>query len=211
MSGPPKDLPASQLWLKLASTERPFKVVDFPRKDSKGEPIGQLAIRVLTQEEQMICTSAAEDVTRKHLKEAKKEDLGYERLFTDAVCVEMLYRACRDSDDPSRPAFPTPKNIREQLTTDECAKLFEHYLTVQLELGPLVTQMSEEELEAWIDRLVEGGSAVPLALLASDLQQILVLYMAYQLRSLPTDKSSATSPPEEIMPGDSEKIPETSE
>lgn len=205
MSGPPKDIPASQLWLKLQELPRPSKLVDFPRKGEDGEPVGQLAIRILTQEEQMICSIAAEKSARDHLKEAKRDDLGYERFYTDAVCVEVLYRACRDPEDPSRPAFPTSKQIREALTTEECAALFNHYLTIQLELGPTVISMSDAELEAWIDRLVEGGSAFPFDLLSSDLQKLVLLHMGYQLRSSQTDKSSAGSPPEETPPSDNEQ------
>lgn len=197
MSGPSKEIPSSQLWLRLQEQPRPSKLVDFPRKGPNGEPIGQLRIRILTQEEQMVCTAEAENLARKHLKEGKKDELGYERLFSDSVCVEVLYRACRDAEDPEKPAFPAPTEMRRQLTTEECAKLFEHYLTVQLELGPTVATMSDEELEAWIDRLVEGGSAFPFDLLSSDLQKLLVLHMAFQLRHSRTDKSSAGSQPEE--------------
>lgn len=203
MAGPPKDIPASQLWLKLQTLPRPFKLVDFPRQGSDGQPVGQLAIRILTQEEQMICTAAAEEFVRKHIKDGKKDELGYERLFSDAVSVEVLYRACRDADDPERPAFPTPKQIREQLTTEECGKLFEYYLTVQLELGPTVISMSDEEMEAWIDRLAEGGSAYPLDSVSSDRQKILFLYMAFQLRSSRMGTASVGSPPEESLPKDS--------
>lgn len=205
MSGPPQDTPASQLWLALSSQERPDKLVDFPRRNMKGEPVGQLRIRILTQEEQMTCAASAERFARKHLKDSKADDLGYERVFTDAVCVEILFRACRDADDSKRPAFPSPEKLREALTTEECAKLFEHYLTVQVELGPTVVNMSDEEFEAWIDRLAEGGSAFPFDLLSSDLQKILLLYMAYQLRSSPTETSSVGTPLEESIPNEFEQ------
>jgi ssRNA-specific RNase YbeY (16S rRNA maturation enzyme) len=199
-------MPASKLWLKLQELPRPTQVVDFPRMIND-EPVGKIAMRVLTQEEQMICTAAAEEVVRKHMKDARKDELGYERLFTDAVCVEVLYRACRDADDPTNTVFPTPKDIRSALTTEECAKLFEHYITIQLELGPTVATMSDEEMEAWIDRLVEGGSAFPLDLLSSDQRKLLTLYMAYQLRTSPTDTFSAGWQPDESTPSDSEKPP----
>jgi hypothetical protein len=197
MSLPPTDISPSQLWVKLSSTERPSQVVDFPRRGPDGEPVGQLRIRILTQEEQMSCASAAEKVAREHLKEAKKDDLGYERLFTDACMIEVLFRACRDLDDPKKPAFPAPKNIRQALTTEECGMLFQHYLTAQLELGPTEGSMSDEEIEAWISRLAEGGSAFPFDLLSSDLQKILLLYMAYQLRSSPKDSAFAGPPLDE--------------
>jgi len=156
----------------------------------------------------MVCTAAAEKIAKEHLKDSKKDELGYERLFTDAVCVEVLFRACRDAEDVSKPAFPSPKSIRHALTTEECAMLFQHYLTVQLELGPMVVTMSDDEVEAWITRLAEGGSSFPFDMLSSDLQKILLLHMAYQLRSLPTDKSFAGSLPEESSTSDSPPLDE---
>lgn len=202
MSLPPTNIPASQLWLALCSKERPSQIVDFPRTLPNGDPVGQLRIRVLTQEEQMAATTAAERVAREHLKEAKRDDLGYERLYSDAYCIETLFRACRDVDDVTRPAFPAPKQIRQTMTTEECGALFQHYLTVQLELGPTVWKMSDEEYEAWISRLAEGGSAFLFDTLSSDLQKMLLLYMAYQLRSSPTDNTSAGSQPEETTSND---------
>lgn len=203
MSGPPKDIEPSSLWLKLSGKERPFKLVDFPRNDENGEPIGQLAIRILTQEEQMAATAAAEKLAKELLKDGKKDEIGYERLFTDAVCLEVLFRACRDPEDQVRSAFPSVKQIQKALTTEECAVLFSHYLTVQMELGPIVISMSDEEIEAWITRLAEGGSAFPFDLLSSDLQKIVLLSMAFQLRSSATDKSSAGSQLEESTANDS--------
>ena len=196
MSGPPADISPTDLWLKLSARERPSKVVDFPRKGEDGNPVGQLRIRVLTQEEQMVCASAAEKIAREHLKDSKKDELGYERLYSDAFCVEVLFRACRDVADIGRALFPSPKHLRGALTTEECSMLFQHYLTVSVELGPTALTMSDEEFEAWVSRLAEGGSAFPFDLLSSDLQRLLILYMARLLTSQ-KDKSSVGSPPEE--------------
>ena len=194
INGPPKDTPASELWLKLSAQERPSQIVDFPRKGLDGEPVGQLRIRILTQEELMSSEVAAEKVAREHIKDATRDQLGYEKVYADAVCVEVLFRACRDADDLNRTAFPSPKQLRQALTTEECSVLFKHYLTVQVELGPSKYQCSDEEMEAWITRLAEGGSAYPLDIMSSEMLSLLVLYMAYQLRSSPRDKSSASEP-----------------
>jgi hypothetical protein len=208
LSGPAKEIEPTQLWLKLSSTERPYKMVDFPRYDDEAKPLGQTAIRILTQEEQMICNAAAEDFCRKHLKDAKREDLGYEMMFKDAVIVEVLYRACRDADDPNgRSTFPSIKHLRETLTTDECSTLFTHYLTIQAELGPIAVSMSDEELESWITRLAEGGSAFPFDTLSWDLQRLVLLHMAFQLRTSPTDNSSPTSLPDETPTNETPEQP----
>jgi hypothetical protein len=173
-----------------------MKAVDFPRRDAEGKALGQIMIRVLTQEEKMICHAAAEEVARKHMKSAKREDIGYEALYSDAFIVEHLFRACRDPDSPDRPCFPTPKAIQEQLTTDECSMLYQHYLTVQMELGPLITTMSEEEIDAWVERLTEASSAYPLDSLSSDLQRLVLLHLAFRVRALQTGNTFAGEQPE---------------
>lgn len=199
MAGPPGTIEASALWAVLARAERPFKVVDFPREDADGKAIGQVAIRVLTQEEQMICSAAAEKFAREHLKDAKKDELGYEAIYSNAAAIEVLCRACRDVSDVSRPAFPSPKMLSQALTADETGVLFQHYLTTQLELGPIVAMMSDEEMEAWITRIGEGGSAFPLDLVSQDLLKTLLLSSAKQVVSLQMAKSSAGSPPAELI------------
>lgn len=203
MSLPPENLTPSELWCSLTAIPRPHKTVDFPRKDFLGKPIGQLAIWVLTQEEQMACNAEAEAYTRKVLKSPPKADesnIGYSHTFGNAAAIEVLYRACRDPKDTSRPAFPSPKLMREIMTTDEVSVLFEHYLTVQLELGPVVAHMTETEMNAWIARLSEGGSAFPFDLLSSEAQKTLLLFMASRVTALRTDTSSVGLLQEESTP-----------
>jgi hypothetical protein len=196
VTGPSKDIEPSALWLALAKSERPFRVVDFPRNDADGNPIGKIAIRVLTQEEQIICSSAAEKFTREHLKDAKKDELGYEAVYSNAACVELLSRACRNVDNIEQPAFPSAKLLSQQMTAGEVSMLFEHYLTVQLELGPIVAHMSDAEMEAWVQRIGQGGEQFPLDLLSPEMLKALLRFSASRIVSSRTDKSSVGSPPE---------------
>lgn len=205
MSGPSKDIEPSELWLKLSSSERPHKVIDFPRKGLDGKPIASLAVQVLSHEEKTACDVAAEAFCRKHLKEYKKDDLGYEAVYGDAYIVEILYRACRDANDPKRPAFPSPSHVRE-LPTEECAVLFRQCLIIQRELGPIVDLLTEEELEAWVDKLYEAGSTYPLGSLTSEQRDLLAMHMVYRLRPLPTDNTFAGEPPESDFSKSSEDI-----
>lgn len=143
---PSSDTSVSQMWKALSLQERQTQIVDFPRKGPDGAVIGRLRVRILTQEEEMVCVAAAEKLAKEHLKDSKKRDIGYERLYADALCVEVLFRACRDVDDLKRPAFPSPKHLRQALTTDECLVLFQTYVRVQSELGP--ASYAEEQDEA---------------------------------------------------------------
>lgn len=162
--------------------------------------MGQVAIWVLTQEEQMACNAEAEKIARRMLKDGKRGDLGYEALFNNEGAVQVIYRSCRDASDLSKPAFPGPQAIREGLTADECGMLFQHYLTVQLELGPIIANMSNDEFEAWVQRLDEGQGFF-FDLLSSETKKTLALTMASRLRSFLTGTSSAGSPPNDALPG----------
>jgi len=192
MAGPP-DIDASALWVQLTALPRPHRVVDFPRMGPDGEPVGQLAIFVLTQEEQVAANTEAERFSRKLLKDGKRGDLGYEAIFNNEGAVQVLYRACRDADNLKKPAFPTPNAIREHLTADEVGTLFEHYLTVQLELGPIMASLSQVELDAWVDKIAEGG-AYFLDLLSREMQKALLISMASRLASSATGSGSSGTP-----------------
>lgn len=129
--GPPEHVSAGELWAKLNEHPRPTRVVDFPRRDAEGKAIGQVAIWVLTQEEQMVCAATAERFAKERVKDGKPEDLGYETVYVNQAIVEVLYRVCRRVDDVKMPAFPSPGLIREKLTAEECQQLFESYLDVE--------------------------------------------------------------------------------
>lgn len=185
MAGPPETIDASDLWLALTAMPRPHKVVPFPRKiPGSDEPVGELAIWPLTQEEQMASNAEADRFTKKLLKDPQKKDeanLGYEHTYANDVAVQVLYRACRDPKDLAKPAFPSPTDIRAKLSTDEIGVLFSVYSTVQFEIGPIVAGMTKGEREAWILRLEEGGSAFPFDALSWEEKRILLPFMASQL------------------------------
>ena len=197
MAGPTNTIEPSILWSVLSRAERPFRIVDFPREDEQGRPIGKLAIRVLTHEETTICQAAAEKFTREHLKDGKKDELGYEAVYSTASVIEVLFRACRDAEDIARPAFPSPKLLSQALTGDEVSVLFQNYLATQLELGPIIAQMTEAEMEAWIVRIGDGGSSFPLDLLSLELMRTLLHFSARRLASSRMANSSAGKPPDE--------------
>jgi len=204
MPFPPKDVAASDLFIRLTSTERPHRIVDIPRKGPDGEPIAQVALVVLTQEEMNAAAAEAERRTRKLLGQdiPKKEEAqaGYLDVYNNLAAIEVLFRACRTTEDPKKPAFRTPQEIQSSLTSDEVGVLYHAYLTVQQELGPIVATMTEMEIESWIRVLAEGGTADPLGLLSWGALTTLVRSMATLLHDLLTDKSSHGSPAESDSP-----------
>lgn len=206
MSGPPENVTPSDLWLALSAIPRPYKLVDLPRNlPGTSTPVGQVAIWPLSQEEQMAVNAEADRFTKKLLRDPQKKDeanLGYEHTYANEVAIQVLWRVCRDASDidggsHKRPAFPSPKLMRETFTADEVGVLFNEYLTVQSELGPIVAGMSDDELEAWVRRIAKGGSAYPFDSLSWEQQRTLVLFMACRLDSYWTAMSSAGSQPDE--------------
>lgn len=210
-AGPPGNIEPSELWRLLQEVPRPSKVVDFPRKiPGTDDPVGQMRITPLSQSEQMACNSEADKFAKKLLKEAQRKDesnLGYDNVYANEVAVQVLYRACRSVDGITKPIFPNPGELREKLSADEVGALFALYCQVQVELGPIITRMSTEEMEAWIVRLEEGGQQEPFAFFSLEAQLRLVSFMASLIVELRTQISSAGSPldagePSEPQPED---------
>lgn len=190
------------LWARLCQMPRPFKVVDFPRKGPDGEVIGKLAIWVLTQEEQTAAAAAAQALTTKIIKETPKAEearKGYDDVYNNVAAAELLFRACRNASNPpeslSLPAFPGTKDLREKLTVDEVGVLLNHYYSVMAELGPIVANLSEAELEALIERIARSGERFPLDLLSPEALRSLAFSLACLLRDLRKASSSPGSPP----------------
>ena len=199
MSMPPVNIDAVDLWVELSKLPRAHRIVESPLKLSDGTAI-PLAMMVLTQEESQQCTIAAEAFTRKMLKEIPKSEEkseGYSNLYETRAAAEILYRSCHKHNKLNEKFFPTVNDIAKKLTTDQIGVLMKQYIVVQQELGPIVSHMSQEEFDAWVEKLAKGGSASFLGFLTSEAQNQFILSMAKRLWSLQMDKCSVTSQPEE--------------
>lgn len=191
-------LEPSELWRALTALPRPTRAMPLPiYKPGTEEPIGEVQVWPLTQEEQMAANAAADKFTKELLKDPQKKDeanLGYHHTYTNEVAVQVLFRACRDKDDTKRPAFPSPNLMRQKFSTDQIGVMFHSFCTIQSELGPIRAHLTQEETEALIIRLAEGGSAFPFDSCSWEQQRTLVLSMASQLLSCWTVMSSAGLP-----------------
>jgi hypothetical protein len=209
---PPKAEPASALLQKLMGSTSPSEVLPFPRKDQDGRPLFEYRVRVLKQSEIDVCSASAEQHTRrvfKGQKDAVGEDIArvraeaWDDVYQSAKLVELLYHACRDLDDPKFPLFTTPTQIRELLTVDEVAALFTAYRLVQEKLGPLWLSLTDDEVEAWIEKLCKGADLRPLALLAPSALAQLAISLAFRLQNLRTATGSSGSDSNAGAPDDS--------
>lgn len=199
---PSSNADPADLWLRIAEMPRPSEVVDFPRNGADGAPVAQLRVWVLTQEEQIIAAASAEKQTRDILKRASQDvpksdeaREGYEAVYGNCAACEVLFRACRNLEDPKRNFFPSVVKMRETLTVDELGVLMNVYNEVQSKLGPIVSSLSGEEYEAWVELLAKGAAAFPLGRLSSRARTELIMRMASDLWSSWTSTSSNGSPP----------------
>lgn len=196
----PPNITPVELFAKLSETPRPATTVDFPRKDAEGNPLFQVQIQILNLEETMACSANAERYARSVMKDQipQEGDLApeYKNILHTQKAIEMLFKACRHPDDLSRPLFPQKEMIKKLLTDDELAILTKHYLTHQVECGPVVAWMTEPEIDAWISKLKEGGASAQffLDLLSSEALKTLALSLASRLVSSQTDTTSAGLP-----------------
>lgn len=204
MRGPPpkSDIHASELYARLAAEteeDRPFEVVDFPRKGPDGEPLGKVAIWTLKQREILAAQAEATRKTREYIREKQQADErieGFDRIFDNICATEMLVRFCRDPERRKIPIFPNGEAVRALLTSDEMATLTSRYALTQLRLGPIVATMDDEEYEAWVTTIGEGGAAAPLHLLSWELRIHLLTRLARERWISRTANSSAGSPPD---------------
>lgn len=213
VKGPPTDISPSDMWIALSAIPRPYRVVPMPRNiPGTDTPVGDVAIWPLTQEEHNASNANAELEAKRLFKDTPKTEergIGYQNMFANEVAVQQLWRACRDANDVTKPAFPSPSMLRHALTSDEVGVLYNHFLTTQVEVGPIVSHMSDDEFEAWVKRIAEGGSAFPFDLLSWDLRTTLVTSMASQLVSYWTATSSAGSQQGEPLSTDSNESSES--
>ncbi len=187
---PPKDKTPSELFRKLSERPRPSDVVDFPRKDAEGNPVGRIRIQVLTTMQMDEARAEAQRyLTKQHGCQASDmESEIVKGISGDAVATELLAMSLvSENPIPGTEANPTyareflnGTQMRQTLTADEIAALFKLYLQVQHDFGPTERAIEgDQDVNAWIRVLSEGGKAYPLSLLDSpDLVELTMLLAA---------------------------------
>ena len=196
MTAPPKDIDPSDLWAQLATAPRPHEIVDYPRFREDGAPIGQVGIVVLTFEEQLACSRDAGKFTRSFLKEKDlaPEAPDYVEIYRSQAALEVLIRCCRKPNNIDHRMFPSLEELRRKATGDEIDVLLRQYLQVKAKYGPIISQMEEDQVDVWVERLAKAGSSLPLGLFSWDALAELTLRLAFRQHRFSTDTSSAGGP-----------------
>lgn len=176
---PPKDVEPSELFLKLLEPQ-PAEVIDFPRKGHDGKPISQIRIRVLSQEEHDSARIRAfSSLKAKGFSPDDLQDIGMREVVGDRVAKELIAIACTEAtsnlDDAAtgQPIYARVFHSADdvgKLRAHEVSVLFNAYILVQDKWGP---REHDTDVDAWVNRLAEGGNAFPL--LSLDLPDLVEL------------------------------------
>jgi hypothetical protein len=185
MGMPPEDITPEQLFKQLMDCPRPSKVVDFPRNDPvSGKPLSKLRLMSLTQPESEKARADGLAYTKRLIKQKEQDGLDPKDITletmrgieTDAIAKHILKAACR-WENPIKGAKDSPTGVqypyvfheledfaKAQMTLDEVAVLYQKWEVFQHESGPLYTgPMSDDEINAWVERLAMGASRLPLS------------------------------------------------
>jgi hypothetical protein len=205
-------------------------VIDFPRRDpATGKAVDQIRMQILdSSDHDRARLDATLSLKKRGLSDAELSTPAIKEVMGDAVAKELIAMSCRTvrgAGDPENPnyarVFRNAQDV-DKLRADEILVLFNAYMLVQAKYGPFEQNLSETDVDAWIERLEEGASEFPLLELA--LPQLVTLafslaqrlstlsrVLGSQLESLPTtlaadlgkyvlDTGSAGSPAEGDTP-----------
>lgn len=129
---------------------------------------------------------------------------GYVQLLQNEATIQLLVRMCKkvrrkpgaqgheredyelalNRDGKLQDAFPGPAFMRLHCPDDEIAVLIATYSRVQLKIGPIVSELSEQACDLWLEKLIAGGVASdPLDSLGSDARADLVMRSVFHHRN----------------------------
>jgi hypothetical protein len=202
MSGPPTDVPASELFQKLLERPRPGLEVPFAGLDVPGGR-GVLRVQVLHNEQHTRARLMAHNAVKKYaeryglpkLTAADMHEEAVKGVVTDLAACEVLAMACTgvnpingaDTEDPNvryPVIFANGEAVTKTLSSDEVAYLFAAYTMVQHKYGPHEAICLPEDVNAWVTRLVEGAAEFPFLRLSSPQWAELLTAFATRLYSL---------------------------
>jgi hypothetical protein len=194
---------------KLLNCKRPYKIVPFPREEN-GQPIGYIAMTPLTQSEEIECNEYLDVELRLNLKkkglDAPKDGEhaeSFHNVYTMKQAVEILFRACRRPGEVEKKLFSTKEQMSQLLSKTEMAILVKQYIMVQHELGPVISQMSQSEMDALIDRLAGVDNKETFFLITSCLSLAamneLLMHLVSRSQNSPTGNGSVGLPESDIV------------
>lgn len=156
--------PKSKLALAIEQREREVHEFDVQGFFGLGnKEVSRVGIRVNTKAEEDFSVVSAHKYVKavsEGIEEAR-EDLD---LLNDSKAIEALFRACKEVNDeaegPDRhkyPAFPGPKWMRSNLTTDQIAVLLNLYHEVRRRHTPTSWEITIDEIMMYAEAAAKSS------------------------------------------------------
>ena len=187
---PPNDVGPSALFLKLQETPAPSEVFDFPRRGITDK----IRVFVLQAEQHDQARFMGQEwLSKQKISKEAKDGFASQAALGDRISREVIAMAVHaDVVIPGSESTGAPRYRRifataddvGKLTQEEIRALFAAFVMTQHKYGPRISEMSKEEVTAWIQRLTEGASANPLAQLDSQDWGELTLTLAQRVYTL---------------------------
>lgn len=207
---PAPKIEGSALFRALLEHPQPSDIVDYPRRDAGGQSVGRLRICLLRLEDhdaartegQHYVLSILRTLHSKEMRDQMFEGHSMQEVLGDAVARSLLAKACltvdpipgSEGDHPRYGRiFPDAASLR-QLPAPEVGRLFNLYRLVQHKFGGIEASVTEDDVDSWVNLLMEGGETYPLERLPLETLAELTVRLAKRLwesRTTPSDGSSA--------------------
>lgn len=128
------------------------KYTDFtwPNSELKGK------LRVMTRAETQECIAGA--VKRFTELEMNAESMRFAPEFEEENLVQLLFRACRNADDPSLPFASSVEDLRENTTVREQEEVYDLICDSIEATEPNIHALSDDELQAVRDAIKKKAS-----------------------------------------------------
>lgn len=173
MANPPEDVEPLDLFRKLQETPAPSELFDYPRR---GVDVQVRIFCLGIDDHQRARELAINKLKKRGYDAADRDSINMREVYGDMVARELLSMAVRSAEpihgseatpqglQYARP-FPTAEHFGQaHVTSDEVAVLFTMWQMVQTKYGPYEWNIeNEHQLSRWVEKLVLGASAAPLA------------------------------------------------
>jgi len=187
-NGPPKGEDPVALVAKLSQLPRPVSAPHVLR--AKGVEVGTVVFHVLSSGELLSVKANAHKATIALLGPDSKGSVAYEEVYDDQRALGTIHLATRQPDSPEFPVFQTLAEVRENLTDDEAGIVLSAYSIFRKEIGPVISELTPDEMEAWIEVLERGVSRFPLSRFTGEALMDLLMYA---VRTRKRDSSTVTT------------------
>jgi hypothetical protein len=172
---PSKDGDPSDAWVRrIMEIPRPISTPHILR--ARGQEVGTVVFQVLSAQELLSSLVTAHQQTTSIIGDDAKGSVAYEEVYADQKALALIQLAVRQPDSPVFPVFPTVKSVRDNLTDDEAGVLLAAYNIFRRESGPILSEIGDGEMDAWIAVLREGKSRIVLSRLTSEALTDIVMY-----------------------------------